>query len=79
MSEIRALAERHGAMVLEASDDLGPLLKLLPALDAEPAAATVVVTVDDDIEYEVGGHNVYIRSTNFVCGVNRDPNPRVPT
>ena len=34
-----------------AGPDPGPAMKLLPALDLEPDPATLLVTVDDDVEY----------------------------
>ena len=52
--ELAVLADRDDRVQLRYTEDLGPLTKVAPAVAAEPAPDTLVVSADDDVIYPDG-------------------------
>lgn len=46
-----SLANHPKVFINRCTDDLGPIMKLLPTLDVEQDSETIIITVDDDIIY----------------------------
>ena len=45
------LAKSSSLTILRRDNDLGPIMKLLPALEAETDPDTLIITIDDDVRY----------------------------
>lgn len=58
------LARSTEVTVVNQPDDLGPVMKILPALEIETAPKTLLITVDDDVRYPADMISVFQKAAD---------------